>query len=333
MHRTWMTQVTAMPTILRTHQDEDYAAIAEVYNVTGPPDSTKSSADSLRKSDQALDAKYCSRRVVAEVDGKIVGVSRLIIPPGTYHPQKWLMNGGVLPAYRNQGIGSMLLDDVLATIAPGDPISLRTSTPEDSPETLRFLQKRGFQEEHRFWESHLDVAKFDQAAYEKGLANITGQGIEIITLADLREQEGYERRLYELIIHIQADMPMPEPFVPYSFEDYMKFEYARPNIIPEAYFIAVDGERLVGVNILMSDPKDKGHLNTDDTGVHRDYRRRGIALALKLHGINWAKEHGYEAIRTLNESTNARMLKINERLGFVKHPPWIAFIRKFKESV
>ena len=101
-------------------------------------------------------------------------------------------------------------------------------------------------------------------------------------------------------------------------------------MIPDAYFIAVDRDRLVGVSILMSDPLDKSHLNTDDTGVHRDYRRRRIALALKLHGMAYAKSHGYTTIRTLNESTNQRMLKINERLGFEKRPPWIAFIREFK---
>jgi ribosomal protein S18 acetylase RimI-like enzyme len=327
-----MPQVTAMPVTLRTHREEDYPAMADVYNATGPADSMKSSAEDLRSMDQALDKKFRARRCVAEVDGKIVGVSRVIIPPGGYHPQKWMMNGGVLPEYRNQGIGSMLLDDIIAAIAPSDPIALRASGPEDSPETLQFLQKRSFQEENRFWESHLDVAKFDQAAYEQALANLTGQGLRIRTLADLKMEQGYERKLYELIIHIQADMPMPEPFVPYSFEDYMKFEYARPNIIPNAYFIAVDGDRLVGVNILMADPQDKDHLNTDDTGVHRDYRRRGIALALKLHGIAWARDHGYSTIRTTNESTNQRMLKINERLGFVKRPAWIAFVRKFKDD-
>jgi GNAT superfamily N-acetyltransferase len=321
-----------MSVTIRPHRDEDYSTIAAIYNATGPADSMKSSGESLRSMDQALDKKYRARRAIAELDGKIVGVYRLMIPPGCYHPQKWFMNGGVLPEYQNQGIGSLLLEDILATIAPSDPIALRVSCPGDSPQTLTFLQKRGFQEENRFWESHLDINKFDQRVYEQAFANLTRQGLRIITLADLRKEPGYERRLYELIIHIQADMPMPEPFVPYSFEDYMKFEYGRPSIIPEAYFIAVDGDRLVGVNILMADPEDKDHLNTDDTGVHRDYRRRGIALTLKLHGINWAKERGYKTIRTTNESTNQRMLKINERLGFVKRPPWIAFVRKFKED-
>ena len=57
----------------------------------------------------------------------------------------------------------------------------------------------------------------------------------------------------------------------------------------------------------------------------RDYRRRGIALALKLHGIAHAKEQGYKKIRTMNESTNRPMLNINERLGFEKRPAWISF--------
>lgn len=73
-------------------------------------------------------------------------------------------------------------------------------------------------------------------------------------------------------------------------------------------------------------PEFQRQLNTDDTGVIRDYRRRGIALALKVHGIAHAKENGYKKIRTMNESTNRAMLNINERLGFAKRPAWIAYM-------
>jgi GNAT superfamily N-acetyltransferase len=80
----------------------------------------------------------------------------------------------------------------------------------------------------------------------------------------------------------------------------------------------------------MFDPSDPKQLNTDDTGVIREYRRRGIAMALKLHGIAHAQEQGYQKLRTMNESTNRPMLNINERLGFVKRPAWIGFARKLK---
>jgi mycothiol synthase len=63
------------------------------------------------------------------------------------------------------------------------------------------------------------------------------------------------------------------------------------------------------------------------TGVLRSHRRRGIALALKLRGIAYAKALGRPTIKTWNESNNRAMLAINEALGFVKQPAWIDFVK------
>ena len=71
---------------------------------------------------------------------------------------------------------------------------------------------------------------------------------------------------------------------------------------------------------------------TGFTGVKRSHRRMGIALALKLRGIAYAKAHGHPVIRTNNDSTNKAMLSINERLGFVKQPAWITFIKTLKDE-
>ena len=52
------------------------------------------------------------------------------------------------------------------------------------------------------------------------------------------------------------------------------------------------------------------------TGTGREYRGRGLALAVKLASTRWAREHGITQIVTTNDETNAPMLAINRRLGY-----------------
>jgi mycothiol synthase len=70
-------------------------------------------------------------------------------------------------------------------------------------------------------------------------------------------------------------------------------------------------------------------LNTGLTATRRDFRRMGIALALKLRAIAYAQDKGYREVRTGNESNNRPMLSINEALGFVKQPVWITMVKTF----
>jgi predicted GNAT superfamily acetyltransferase len=56
------------------------------------------------------------------------------------------------------------------------------------------------------------------------------------------------------------------------------------------------------------------------TGVRSDYRRKGIALALKLQSIAHARVSGIKTIITNNDPTNKPMLALNERLGFMRQP-------------
>ena len=70
-------------------------------------------------------------------------------------------------------------------------------------------------------------------------------------------------------------------------------------------------------------------MHTGLTGVRRRYRRRGVALALKLRGIHYARARGYSFVRVDNDSANVPMLALNERLGFVREPAWVLLAKTF----
>jgi GNAT superfamily N-acetyltransferase len=63
------------------------------------------------------------------------------------------------------------------------------------------------------------------------------------------------------------------------------------------------------------------------TGVLRDYRGRGIAMALKVRTVRYARANGYREIRTWNDVRNRKMLRINDALGFAKQPASINYVK------
>lgn len=56
------------------------------------------------------------------------------------------------------------------------------------------------------------------------------------------------------------------------------------------------------------------------TGVDRAHRGRGVALALKLLSIEYARRCGADYIRTHNDAENAPILAINRKLGYQPQP-------------
>ena len=68
-----------------------------------------------------------------------------------------------------------------------------------------------------------------------------------------------------------------------------------------------------------------GGIDTGLSGVRREYRRKGVATALKHTSLMWAKSMGYKWIRTDNAATNVGMLSINIRVGFKFMPAWLIF--------
>jgi RimJ/RimL family protein N-acetyltransferase len=138
------------------------------------------------------------------------------------------------------------------------------------------------------------------------------------------------RRIFELWLAVLEDVPLPpndarsEP----SFEQWWE-RTSRPNLLPAGYFVAVDGDQYVGTSYLWLAPEESG-LRTGITGVRREYRRRGIALALKVRSLEFAKTHGYKRVDTENETNNQGMIGINDRLGFVKHPAYVHYLKTFE---
>jgi GNAT superfamily N-acetyltransferase len=318
-----------MSLVIRPFTPSDYAAMNDIYNAIFP-DRPRTVAE-WQHEDSTRDPQYISQRLIAEVDGQPIGYGLWAHMPWMFHPQKFMVSVDIDPIFHGHGYGKALYDRILAELQPHDPVLLRGVVNEAQERGVRFLIDRGFREEQRIAESRLDTTTFDWTPFADVEAGVLAQGIAIRTLADLEADPDRYRKLYDLITLVERDIPSPEPIQSMPFDQWMRGRISSPNLIPDAYFVALDGERYVGMSTLWN-AQGNPHLWTGLTGTHPDYRGRKIALALKLRAIRYAQDHDRRYIWTDNASTNRPMLLINERLGFVQQPAWIWYATGSKEA-
>ena len=315
---------------IRPFTEPDYPAIVEIENRVYPE--YPHTVEEARYWDGMREPKCRFQRYVADQLGRIMAFGDYNQHPWTYHPQKFDLHVSVDPVYQKQGIGSALYEHLLAQLQPFDPITVRARAREDYQQSMRFLSQRGFVEVMRNWESRLNVHSFDFAPYEGHVERVETQGIRLTPLSELTDDPDYTHKLYELEKELGKDVPHVDVYTPVSYEVYVKRFLQSPDLFPQAWYIALDEDRYAGTSALWKSQGNPKELYTGLTGVRREYRRRGIALAIKLKTLAFAKSQGYHVIKTWNESNNRPMLSINEQLGYIKQPAWITLAKELKDA-
>lgn len=314
-----------MAVTLRPYTDGDLPAVIEIVNRIFPDEPR--SLETARHEEKMWDAsKFFRHRLVAvEENGQVVGRGNLTHLPWQFQADKYGLWLDVDPAHQRQGVGTMLYDALLAVAQERKAVLLRAGAKESLPHSHAFLQHRGFEEIQRAWDSHLDVEQFDLVPFASAEPRVEQQGVVMTTLAaEGKDDERVLRGVYALDKAGSADEPAYEPITPAPYEIFL-LDLAAPNALPEAYFLAKDGDRYVGLSALWKNLALPHVLQQGFTCVLPEYRGRGIAMALKIRGVRYAKEHGYKEIRTGNNTRNRPMLRINEAMGFVKQPVWIEY--------
>ena len=277
---------------------------------------------------------YALRRYLATIEGQVFGYALIFHIPWLREPGRFWASIRVAPARQRQGLGGRLYRHVIEELQRLDAVTMRIMAHELQPSLAAHLKRLGFQELFRSWPFVLDTRGCDLARFQQAAERAAGRGITITTLADELER-GTDSlvRLYELHSTITREIPLPGHAHPApGLAWFERYACGMPVSLPNAYFIAVDGERYVGESCLHRREAAPGELSHKTTGVLSEYRGYGIAMALKLHTIAYAQRHGYTRIWTGVESHNPSMLAINARLGFVQGPGLIVFEQRLRSE-
>ncbi len=284
--------------------DADLEAMVDVCRLVRPE--SFPAAENLRHN---LEAKKHLEYLVARLGDEPVSCA-FVEPRGS------LAAGdvAVVPARRGQGVGSAVLAEVSRLARELGKDTIQGEVKQSDAESRAYLERRGFAAVGAEQAVVLELDELEPPEIDPP------PGVRIVSRAEEPD------RLEEMYaVAVQADEDIPGSTGGSTFEHWRAHEIDRPITPPELCFIALAGDEVVGYASLQVHRHQTFH---GLTATRRDWRRRGVASALKRAEIAAAKEAGLRRLLTESEERNEPMRSLNEKLGYVPAPEWSTVVMR-----
>jgi RNA polymerase sigma factor (sigma-70 family) len=301
-------------TKLRPFHDPDWTTVSAIASARARDDAPAHELW-LRGRQKFDESRYFRRHYVVEN-----AADKRIIAYGAVEQTVYLPRYRLLlvtdPQWLKRGAGNLLLDQLMNDLREAQAVTVSCRQYASETELVSLLESRGFVETSSRLDLRLDVTTADVS-----LLPVLAQRLGDISISTFAEERVRDPRcvekLYELTTLLSQDDPVRSLFVPPAYNEREALMWMEmPYVLPEAYFIARRGDEYVGVSDVSLFEAMPGGLTQGFTGVKREYRRRGLATALKLHGIVYAQSRGYKIIQAFNEPQQTAIRALNEKLGF-----------------
>ena len=303
--------------------------IPDIVRITNPYETTPFTEDQVRSFFQYNPPGRIQLRLVAvdETDA-VIGYSGLVheasAPAHSF--VVWVI---VDPAHRRQGTGSALWQALLEALQKQGAARLVSDVLDHDPASLRFAEQRGFSIDRHSFGSTLDLAAFDETPYLPTLAALEAQGLRFCTLDDFPDTTETRQKLYDLNTTTGLDVPGSND-TPWSYTEFEKFVIQAPRFCRAGQLLAVEGATWVGMAAVSLSTDTQSAYN-EFTGVLRPYRGRKLAQALKVMAARYARQAGAAQLGTHNDSLNAPILAINQKMGYQPQPGKYWLVRRLEE--
>ena len=173
--------------------------------------------------------------LLARIDGAVGGSAIGSIQP--QWPDLVAAFVSVLPKYRRRGVGNALYVAISAWARERGLDTIEAIVHDDDPESLGFAHRRGFAEHSHEKGVSLDLTRTEPPMVEPP------EGVEITTWAERPE---LARGMYEVVLEAAPDIPGGEDETIEPFEHWMEHDMQGPGDRPDATFVAVAGDEVIG---------------------------------------------------------------------------------------
>ena len=310
---------------IRPGTPADLPALVDLQNAVYPDLTTTVELQEHRERTRRPEMPFM--RLVAERDGGPVGAAEYSRPEWLTGSDQRIVSVTVRPDTRCQGVGTALYSSLLAELGPARPLKLTVGVREDHQGALHFAASRGYVQVAREQDVELELARLDRTQKDHSLATAQAAGYDLMTLADVIEQEGVDaawQKYYDLDCDASRDVPLPpgETMQKPTLERYRERNETKPDFDPSLWFVASRAGKLAALSELYKSPIPT-RLDTGFTGVARAHRGHRLAWALKYMALEEAVRRGATHVRTTNDETNMPMRNINTGLGFLPIPAYL----------
>lgn len=254
---------------------------------------------------------------LALLNGEPVGAGSCSLNPGMEEDTAAFAVACVLPQARGQGVGTAIYRQLSGHARWLGKSELMTWGYEDDAGGVAFAELHGFVVVRRIPALRLVLDGCPRPTVD------LPEGIAITTLADSPE---LARGVWETASEAMPDIPhYTVPMSAGSLEEFVARSFAGPKYIPEATFIAVRDNEVVGYAQLAWMSRAAGIADHAMLAVRRAWRGRGIAKALKARQIAWALDNGLSELRTGNDERNASARAVNANFAYTPLPQQLGY--------
>ena len=229
------------------------------------------------------------------------------------------------PNYNNNGYRSLLYNSMLEKVQIFNCNKVHTSIYDhcNYEEVKKLIIKEKFNLVQTNREYSCDIKNINIAKYQPLIKKLESEGIQFYdSKEEMLDFPNHYKKLEALEWEIEQDIPIPDGIkhtrLPFKHWKTLCLDFYKNSYGID--LIATFDDRYIGSTDIAVFGKSEPYKGwTGSLGVIKDFRRRGIATAIKIKAIEKLLNKGVTEIRTDNEKNNP-MYKINVALGFKPVP-------------